>query len=440
MRVMCASVPPEANVAPNPPACRFNLFETEPTEGAEMSSTADQIVEKPAHVPAELVRDFDFYNDAGLREKAQAHYRELLGHYPDVFWTPRNGGHWVVMGSRAVRDAFHDWEHFRNSGQTGIGGLPGPAEELFLPIQLDPPVHERYRALINPLLGPRAVNDMKGQVSALSTELIDAVEAKRECDFVDSISQPLPVKIFMMQMGLPLDRYREFAGWVQTFLNGNTVEERDEAMMRFHNVLTELLRERQKSPTDDWMSKLLSLRLDGRELDVQKEVLPIAMLLFVGGLDTVKNTLGHIFRILAGRPDLQAWIRQHPERIPEALEELFRYLGGTSPPRRVGADIVFHGAPMHKNDMVALVTGTVGIDERAIDRPFEIDFERDQKPHATFGTGPHRCAGSNLARLEMRIFIELWFARIPEFRIKPGTSPVFNPGVVNAIDQLIIEW
>jgi cytochrome P450 len=405
-----------------------------------MSSIPDLIAEKPDHVPAELVRDFDMYNDAGLREKAQAHYREMLGHYPDVFWSPYNGGHWVVMGSEAVHDAFRDWESFRNSGQNGIGGQPGPVEELFIPIQLDPPRHERYRALINPLLGPRAVMAMEGQIRTLANELIDAVEANGECDFVDSISLPLPVKIFMMQMGLPLDRYREFAGWVQTFLNGDTVEQRNDALMRFQDLLTGLLQDRKASPTDDWMSQLLAMELDGRQLDVQTEALPIAMLLFVGGLDTVKNTLGQMFRVLAGRPDLQAWIRKNPADIPEALEELFRYLGGTTPPRRVGVDVEFHGAPMRKDDMLAIVTGTVGIDARAVDRPFEIDFEREQKPHAAFGTGPHRCAGSNLARLEMRVLIEEWFSRIPEFRIKPGTSPVFNPGTVNAIDGLIIEW
>jgi len=405
-----------------------------------MSSTADLTIEKPDHIPAELVRDFDYYGEPVLREKAQAGYRELLRNYPDVFWTPRNGGHWVVMGNQAVHDAFRDWQSFSNSGNTGIGGEPGPAEDMFIPIQLDPPAHERYRALINPLLGPRAVKNMEGKIRAFATELIDALEEKRECDFVEAFSVPFPIKIFMAEMGLPLERYREFADWVQAFQNGKTVEERNGALLRFIDLLTGLLRERQEAPTDDWMSQLLATELEGRKLDVETEVLPMANLLFVGGIDTVRNMMGHIFRTLADRPDLQAWIRQNPEGIPEALEEMFRWLGGTSPPRRVGADIVFHGAPMRKNDMVALVTGTVGIDERAVDRPFEIDFEREQKPHAAFGTGPHRCAGSNLARLEMRIFIELWFARIPEFRIKPGTSPVFNPGVVNAIDQLIIEW
>jgi len=405
-----------------------------------MSSTADLMLDAPDHIPIELVRDFDYYGEAGLREKAQARYPELLEDYPDVYWTPRNGGHWVVMGSKAVHDAFRDWQSFSNAGHTGIGGQPGPAEDMFIPIQLDPPSHERYRALINPLLGPRAVKDMEGKISAFATELIDGLEAKRECDFVEAVSVPFPIKIFMMQMGLPLDRYREFADWVQAFQNGDTHEERNEALLRIIDLLAGLLRERQQVPTDDWMSKLLAMELDGRKLDVQTEVLPMANLLFVGGIDTVRNMMGHIFRILAERPDLQAWIRQNPEDIPEALEELFRYLGGTSPPRRVGADIVFHGAPMRKGDMVALVTGTVGIDGRAVDRPLEIDFDREQKPHAAFGTGTHRCAGSNLARLEMRIFIEQWFARIPEFRIKPGTRPLFNPGVVNAIDRLVIEW
>jgi len=406
-----------------------------------MTSTAELIADKPDHIPAELVRDFDYYAEPGLLEKAQAHYRDLLGHYPDVFWTPRNGGHWVVIGSEAVHDAFRDWEIFSSRGHTGIGGDPaGPGSDMFIPIQLDPPSHERYRALINPLLGPRAVKAMEGKISAFAAELIDALEAKRECDFIEAVSVPFPIKIFMAQMGLPLERYREFADWTQVFQNGETVEERNGALMLFLDLLTGLLRERQEAPTDDWMSQLLATKLDGRELDVQTEVLPIAMLLFVGGIDTVRNMMGHIFRILAGRPDLQAWIRQHPEGIPEALEEMFRYLGGTSPPRRVGKDAVFHGAPLRKDDMAALVTGTVGIDGRAVVRPLEIDFEREQKPHAAFGTGPHRCAGSNLARLEIRIFLEQWFARMPEFRIKPGTSQVFNPGAVNAIDHLILEW
>lgn len=394
----------------------------------------------PSHVPADRVVDFDMYADEGLRTVAHDRYREMLAEYPEFFYTPRNGGHWVAIGKEAVNDAFHAYELFGNFSD----GIPHPPERstepTFIPIQMDPPEAAKYRGLINPALGPKAIAGLSDEIRELCAELIEKVVDAGECEFVDAISLPLPVLIFMRQMGLPQDRYKELAGWAQNFLNGETIEDRRASFGRIWAYLGGLIQERIANPQDDWISRLAAADLDGERLDPATKVLPMCMLLFVGGLDTVKNSLGHFMRILAGRPDLQARLAADPSLIPDAVEELFRLLGGTSPPRIMRKDGEFRGVPVRKDELVLLITGTVGIDEKNVSCPFDIDFDRDNMPHLAFGAGPHRCAGSNLARAELRIFFEEWFKRIPTFEIGAGTRPNYVPGVVNAIENLSLSW
>ncbi len=403
--------------------------------------TDDPLQAIPAHVPRNCVVDFDMYADPGLQTLGHARYREILANYPDFSWTPRNGGHWVVVGKDAVREAAANYELFGNHTES----IPHPKERskklVFIPIQMDPPQHGVYRKLLNPMFGPKEISLLEGEIRSLCRELIDKVVDNGECEFIGAISLPLPVLIFMKRMGLPMDRYKELAGWAHLQVNGATGEIRAGAVRKITNLLSELLIERTKNPQDDWMTRLLSTELDCRRLDRIDEVLPISTVLFVGGLDTVKNALGHFVRLLAGRPDLQKRLREDRSVIPEAIEEIFRILGGgTSNPRLVRRDGEFRGVPVRKDELVLILWQTAGIDPTNVDNPDEIDFDRNLKPHFAFGAGPHRCLGSNLARLELRIFFEEWFARVPEFRIKPGTTSHLSPGSVFSIDALQLIW
>lgn len=163
-------------------------------------------------------------------------------------------------------------------------------------------------------------------------------------------------------------------------------------------------------------------------------------LLVPAGLDTVKNTICNFAIALAARPDLQKRLRDDPAIVPEAVEELLRDRGGTNPMRRLKRDGVFRGVTMKKGEGVVFCLPTTGVDPKVVDRPMELDFDRDQKAHLAFGAGPHRCVGSHLARAELRIFLEEWMKRMPEFRIKPGTTPVYSPNNLNTVTSVHLAW
>jgi len=256
---------------------------------------------------------------------------------------------------------------------------------------------------------------------------------------VEAIALPLPVRIFMQQMDLPEERYREFAGWVSDLVTGSTDAIRNEGFRKIVAYIHEVVMEREPDAEGDWVRRLLASQIDGRALDRETEVWPMANLLFLGGLDTVKNMLSHFIRTLALRPDLQKRLVNEPEIAPAAVEELFRYMGGSNPLRIVRKDMLFHGAPLRAGDLAVVYTGTAP-PPGEINNPLVIDFDRAEKWHLGFGAGPHLCVGAVLARLEIRVLFEEWFAAIPSYGIKPGTKPVYRPGSVNSMEELQLVW
>ncbi|MGE0386562.1 MAG: cytochrome P450 [Gammaproteobacteria bacterium] len=407
-------------------------------EAAAMNQALQSVI--PTHVAPDRVLDFDLYHDEGLLTDPSARMQDLLANAPDFFYTPRNGGHWVVIGKEAINEMIHLLDLFT----TVDSGIPAPPEgQPFLrtpPLDRDPPDHGPLRALINPFLSPKVIFALEDEIRALSVELIEKVRPLGRCEFVAAFALPVPVLTFMKRMGMDLARYQEFSDWVCNYLDGDTIEIKQDCGAKMMQYLGELIRERQARPGHDWISQLLASRIDGRPVDAETVVAPICNLLFIAGLDTVKNGMCHFARILAARPDLQRRLREQPGIAQEAVEELLRSFGGTTPPRRVKRDGEFRGAQVKKGEPVIFYLPSVGIDAANVADPLRIDFDRAWKPHIAFGAGPHRCAGSHLARLELRIFLQEWMQRIPEFRIAPGTRPEFRPNMVNGVGSLHLVW
>ena len=163
-------------------------------------------------------------------------------------------------------------------------------------------------------------------------------------------------------------------------------------------------------------------------------------LLLVGGLDTVASAMGFAARFLATSEAHRRELIEHPERIPDAVEELLRRFPVVNAGRVVVRDMEYKGVEMRAGDQIIMPTTLHGVDDRKFDDPLKVDFARPTPIHSTFGNGAHRCPGSLLARTELKIFLEEWLKRIPDFRIKPGTTPQVRAGVNATLCSLQLVW
>lgn len=390
----------------------------------------------PEHIPETVVFDFDIYGDDRLTENLHESYESLHRDAPDVFWTPRNGGHWMITRYEDIMDVVRDPEHF-SVREMQIPRVEDPP--LFIPLSLDPPDNIPYRQALMPFFAPKTVRAMEPKIRQFAIEMIEAVEKKGECDFVDEISSQFPVSVFMELMGMPLERLREFRTQADAFFESRSDEDVASNFAKIVAIMTELIEMRKADPKDDLISKMTQFQINGRDITLG-ELQSICSILFLGGMDTVTNVSSYLFRHLAGDAALQARLANEPEKIPDFIEEGLRSFGVVNTPRLVTKDFERFGVPFRKGDMVLCMLPLGGRDDRKTGNPNTFDIDRKKIDHVTFSSGPHLCLGHTLARLEMRILTEEWIKRIPSFRVKPGIKAQSRVGTVMALEQLPLEW
>jgi cytochrome P450 len=406
-------------------------------------------VSKPPHVPDAVVYDFDMYLDPSLLTDPHERIRQILQEAPPIFWTPRNGGHWIAAGHAEVFAVSRDTGTFSSelipTSQVAqiMAMVPAgmPRIPLPTPINLDPPDHTRYRAPLQLVFSPKAMLARRDEIRALANSLIDKVIHQGCCDFVPDIAEPLAVQVFLRMMGLPLERQLEFRDLVHAFLAPPTGDPTD-VLRRMRSVADAMKHEieaRRSHPQDDLISQLWRTEIDGNPMTF--EIMEnYAVLLFIAGLDTVINGMGYGIRHLARNPDFQARLRTNPKLIVEAAEEILRRYTFTVPSRRVAKDVEFGGLVMKEGDRLMIYLPAADLDSREFDAPEKIDIDREKKTHIAFGAGPHRCLGSHLARIELQIIYEQMLARLPIFRLDERKPAKFHGGNIIAIDSLPIRW
>jgi cytochrome P450 len=319
---------------------------------------------------------------------------------------------------------------------------PGtPRIPRLVPIFLDPPEHEKYRAPLSSSFSPRTMNALQDEIRFLARELIGRVAGASRCEFMSAIAIPLPVNVFLKMMGLPLDRMNEYRALANEMIAGAS-DPPDVLMRRTFRALAamrETILARKEEPRDDLISLLWSLEIDGRKATID-DVEDFSLLLFLAGLDTVMNAIGYAARHLAIDPALQQRLRAEPGLIAEAKEEMLRLYSFVSPPRRVTRDDTFLGVEMKANERVVLFLPGAGIDPRRYDEPGEFSLERPNRSHLTFNSGPHRCLGANLARIELQIVYEELLSGLPQFSLDPEHPPEFACGQNLGIASLHLVW
>ena len=368
----------------------------------------------PPHVPDDLVFDFDMYSGP---EVTRCPHQSLtaLQKLPDIFYTPRNGGHWVVTRQRMAVDILQTPEIFSND-PTYTDPLVLMTAVKRIPLDLDPPDHSGYRKILNTMFSPKAVRDLEPLVRAQARDLVEAVAARGDCNFVSEIAEHYPPEIFLKLLGIPNDRRETFVTWVDAMSRSPDPAQAREMSLRVAGLMREVLAERRANPGDDIISRLLQEEFEGRQLN-EEELVGICVLLFIGGLDTVVALISFIMLYLAGAPAHRRQLAADPAKIGDALEEMIRRFSISCIFRYVARDAHFGGLDFKAGDRALMVHPIYGIDDREIFNPLEVDFDRPVSRHTAFGAGPHRCLGSHLARLELKVFLEEWLSRIPDFEL-----------------------
>lgn len=398
-------------------------------------------VPQPAHVADDLVVDFDYLHP-NIGEGTVYTALKRLHDGPDIQWTPRNGGHWIVTRAEDIRWVQENFAIFSHEVFT----IPrGTVRVKMPPLTVDPPLHARYRAVFNPFFTPSKVAEMGDKARALSIELIESIRHRGRCEFVEDFAHIMPVIMFLGIVDLPVDRREQFIAWGAAFGQATDQPSRDRALVPIVQYLAEVIDERYAAPGGDMLSAIAAWRNNPR-FGGEHEVIGMALLIFFGGLDTVASLLSFTAWHLATHPEHRRRLRDEPDIVPRAAEEYIRRHGLSNTGRLILSDVERKGATMKADEMIMVPIGLSSLDERQHPDPFAVDFDRPENfvkgvpAHNTFGNGPHKCVGAPLARAELRIFLEEWLRRIPDFALDPARPPKTHMGSVNGVDHLDLVW
>ena len=392
-------------------------------------------VEKPSHVAPQLVVDFDFMRPGPEGSDPFEAWTRLHG-LPPLVWTPRNGGHWLATRGEDIPVILKNYQLF-SSRRAFIATVDRPKA---VPLEYDPPEHGPLRKVLIPAFTPKAVSVWSAEARRLSIELIQGFKTDGRCEFIHDFAQQLPMIIFLKIVDLPLEHRQILIDWVSTGLRSTDTAKRIDARTHLNAYLEHMLEQRLASPGEDLFSMAIQADIGGRRMNRQ-EALGLASGLLGGGLDTVAATMGWIAMFLAQNAVHRHELSSHPTRIPKAIEELMRRYSIANIARVVRQDMEYLGASLKAGEQILMATCIHGLDDRSFDYPMEMRFDRkDSYKRSTLSHGIHRCIGAPLATQEIRIFLEEWLVRIPDFATVPGDPPVMATGIVHGLTRPPLQW
>jgi cytochrome P450 len=388
----------------------------------------------------------DMFNDFDIHDpRFNEHFEEILDDLVERCPVARSKvgeGYWVLSRQKDVRRVGQDWKGFCSGEGTMemISDRPGP---FLLPEESDPPIHTAWRHALTPHLSPRAVKRYEADIRADANTLIDALIDDRTCDFVSQFAAKLPGWAFFKNiLGVPTDDLDALVDGVHRG-SFDVPERRAAHLGRVYAYLDDYLTARAEEPPHGDVVDVLAAGVtyeDGRFAPWEDRVSVMLTVTF-GGISTAGFVMAAGMHHLATHPGDRFKLLENPGLIPGAVEEFVRaFPAAVALGRRCTRDVEIAGTPISAGDWVMLLYGAASRDPQAIDRAQEIDIERGTVVHSAFGVGPHRCLGSNLARLELCCTFEEWLKRIPEFAVTPGFSPEYETGMIRCMKRLDLTF
>ncbi len=347
--------------------------------------------------------------------------------------TDRWGGSWLPTTYADVTAIARDVEHFSSRS---VGVVPPPDDEDgqlpagVPPISADPPEHTWTRRLLLPWFSKDRVAEYEIATRDLCRRLVDGLVEQGQADAAVGYAQQIPVRVIGVMLGVPEEMSDTFTGWVRDVLEfAHDLERRSAARTELVTYFLGEMEARRGSDGPDLISTLLRTEHEGAPVP-DAHILGTVALTLVAGVDTTWSGIGSALWHLATHADDRRRLVAHPELIPTAVEELLRAYSPVTMARIVASDVEVGGCPMREGDRVLLNFPAANRDPEAFPNADVVQIDREINRHVAFGAGIHRCAGSNLARMEMRVAIEEWLARIPEFELDPNLQVTWAGGQV----------
>ncbi len=395
--------------------------------------------------------DIDLTDSTKFVERVPHEWFAYLRKHAPVWWQEEadGPGFWAVTTHADCTAVNRDYEHFSSARQaTYLWDLAEDdlAQQQLIMLNMDPPLHTRYRRLVNKGFTPRTVAQLHDRIHAATDDIIDAVIERGSADFVTEIAAELPLVVIAELLGVPNeDRHRMF-DWSNRMIGSQDPEYQtagevaQQASLELYAYASQLFAVKRADPHDDLMSVLTDVEIEGENLsDLELEL--FFLLLTVAGNETTRNLISGAMAAFFEHPDQWQLLRDDRSLLPSAVEEMLRYVTPVMNFRRqTTSRCDIGGQSIDEDSKILFFHISANRDETVFDDPHRFDITRDPNPHIAFGAGgPHFCLGANLARMEIRVMFEHLLDRMPDLQLDGPVQRLQSP-FINGVKHVPITF
>ncbi|WP_438388145.1 cytochrome P450 [Actinopolyspora saharensis] len=354
---------------------------------------------------------------------------------------------WLATRYSDVRTVFADPRFSRAEAAERDEPRARPTQQRTGILTMDPPEHTRLRKLVAKAFTARRVEQLRPRAQRIADDLVGRMRRKgAPLDLVEEFALPLPITVICELLGVPYEDRDDFRVWSDAFLSTSKLSEQqiEDYVAQMRAYMAGLVEQRRARPEDDLLSGLIQARDEQDKLS-ETELLDLAVGLLVAGHETTATQIPNFVYVLLTHPAELEWLRNHPERVPEAVEELMRFvpLGVNAAfPRYALEDVELGGVLVRAGEPVLASLASANRDEEVFERPEELNLARESNAHIGFGHGPHHCLGAQLARMELQVALGTLLGELPELRLGVAEQDVsWKSGMlVRGPQRLPVAW